>query len=75
MNTTLAIDDDVLAAAKVMAEQQDRSVGQIISGLARQSFRKSSFTGALNGVPLLTPRFHGVPITSEVVNTLRDELP
>jgi len=28
--TTLAIDDDVLAAAKAMAEQQRRSVGDVI---------------------------------------------
>ncbi|TIM95075.1 MAG: CopG family transcriptional regulator, partial [Mesorhizobium sp.] len=27
MRTTLAIDDDVLLAAKAMARQQDRSVG------------------------------------------------
>jgi hypothetical protein len=36
MRTTLAIDDDVLVAAKAMAAQQRRSVGEVISELARR---------------------------------------
>jgi hypothetical protein len=75
MHTTLSIDDDVLAAAKVMAEQQDRSLGEIISDLARRSLRQPAFTGERNGVPLLTQRPHAAPVTLEMVNTLRDELP
>ncbi|TIN58844.1 MAG: CopG family transcriptional regulator, partial [Mesorhizobium sp.] len=39
MRTTLAIDDDVLLAAKAMARQQDRSVGEVISDLVRRSLR------------------------------------
>ena len=34
MRTTLAIDDDVLAAAKHLAEREHRSVGEVISSLA-----------------------------------------
>ncbi|WP_312796359.1 CopG family transcriptional regulator [Tianweitania sp.] len=75
MHTTLTIDDDVLAAAEVMAEQQDRSLGEIISDLARRSLRRPAFTGERNGVPLLTPRPDAVPVTLEMVNDLRDELP
>jgi hypothetical protein len=75
MHTTLAIDDDVLAAAKLMAEQQDRSLGEIISDLARRSLRQPAFTGERNGVPLLTPRPDAVPVTLQMVNDLRDELP
>lgn len=37
MRTTLAINDDVLIVAKAMAAQQRRSLGEVISGLARKS--------------------------------------
>jgi hypothetical protein len=75
MHTTLSIDDDVLAAVKIMAEEQDRSLGEIISDLARRSLRQPAFTVERNGVPLLTPRPGAAPVTLEMVNTLRDELP
>jgi hypothetical protein len=75
MHTTLEIDDDVLAAAQVMAEQQDRSLGEIISDLARRSLRQPAFTGERNGIPLLVADSEAVPVTLERVNTLRNELP
>jgi hypothetical protein len=76
MRTTLAIDDDVLAAAKALAEQQHTSVGQIISALARQALRPSSDRGQTrNGVPLLEVRPDAVPVTLALVNRLRDEMP
>ena len=37
MRTTMTIDDDVLLAAKAMAQRQRTSVGQVITALARQS--------------------------------------
>ena len=33
MRTTLAIDDDVLIAAKAIAQQQRRSIGEVVSAL------------------------------------------
>lgn len=35
MRTTLTIDDDVLLAAKVIAQRQGRSLGEVISDLSR----------------------------------------
>ncbi|CAN7299939.1 CopG family transcriptional regulator [Rhizobium rhizogenes] len=75
MRTTLAIDDDVLAVAKAMAEQQHRSVGDVISDLARRSLNRPQAAKERNGVPLLMPKPGNAPITLEVVNKLRDELP
>jgi HAMP domain-containing protein len=54
MRTTLAIDDDVLAAAKATAEQQTRSVGDVISDLARRQLNRSPPTRERNRIPLLT---------------------
>jgi hypothetical protein len=44
MRTTFAIDDDILAAAKHLAERDRKSVGEVISTLARQGLARSSRT-------------------------------
>jgi hypothetical protein len=75
MRTTLAIDDDVLLAARAMARQQDRSLGDVISELARHSLGRPRPTGARNGIPLLAPQAGSELVTIEIVNALRDELP
>ena len=76
MRTTLAIDDDVLAAAKEMAATERKSVGEVISALARQAMRPSSSGHATrNGVPLLPVRPDAPRVTSELVRQLQEELP
>ena len=76
MRTTLSIDDDVLAAAKTLAAQQHKSVGEVISSLSRQALRPVATRAATrNGIPLLPVRKQSTPVTPELVNQLRDELP
>lgn len=75
MRTTLAIDDDVLAAAKHLAAREQKSVGEVISALARLGLAggASQPQRIRNGIPLLPSRQTGVPVTLELVNQLRDE--
>lgn len=80
MRTTLAIDDDILAAAKHLAEREHKTVGEVMSALARQGLARAArgTRGAptqRNGVPLLPSRRDATPVTMELVNQLRDELP
>jgi len=76
MRTTLSIDDDVLAAAKELAARQGKSVGEVISSLAREALRpKHSTKRTRNGVALLPVRSGSKRVTPELVNQLRDELP
>lgn len=75
MRTTIAIDDDVLLAAKAIAEQQNKPVGQIISDLARRALARPKPAATRNGIPLLKPRPNAPLVTLETVNALRDELP
>ena len=77
MRTTLAIDDDVLAAAKHLAEREHRSIGEVISTLARHGLTRSARGSRTerNGIPLLPSRKSAVPVTLELVNQLRDEQP
>ncbi len=77
MRTTLAIDDDVLAAAKHLAERQRKSVGEVVSDLARQGLTRGTRSArpVRNGVLLLPTRKGSTPVTLELVNQLRDEQP
>jgi len=77
MRTTLAIDDDVLAAAKHLAEREQRTVGEVISSLARQALSPSGRGSRTerNGIPLLPSKKKASPVTLELVNQLRDEQP
>jgi len=75
MRTTLNIDDDVLAAAKALAALQRRSIGGVISALARQALKVASVDPqARNGVPLL-PLRSGIlaVVTPALVKQLHDE--
>ncbi len=75
MRTTLAIDDDVLTAAKGLAERQGKSLGAVISALVRQALRPvTAHAVTRNGVPLLPQRSDAKPVTLALVNQLRDEL-
>jgi hypothetical protein len=77
MRTTLAIDDDILAAARHLAAREQKSVGEVISALARQGLARSSRGSKVerNGIPLLPARKAAAPVSLELVNQLRDEQP
>jgi hypothetical protein len=78
MRTTLSIDDDVLISAKHLAGVQHKTVGEIISMLARQSLHaglapRGPAAVQRNGIPLLVSKLDAAPVTLELVNQLRDE--
>jgi hypothetical protein len=82
MRTTLQLDDDVLAAARVLARQQRTSLGAVSRELARQalvapapgSSAEPQGANHRNGLPLLPWKETGAPVDLELVNNLRDEL-
>lgn len=76
MRTTLDIDDDVLQAAKELAEREGRTAGRVISELARRGLAspapKSKDGPTLRGgVPVLPSR--GEIVTLEKVRRLMDQ--
>jgi hypothetical protein len=75
MRTTLAIGDDILAAAKHLAARERKSAGEVISALARQALARDAnlYPGDRNGLPLLPTNESARPVTLELVNQLRDE--
>jgi len=75
MRTTLAIDDDVLSAAKEIAAMENKPVGEVISSLARRALAPdASKIKTRNGVPLLKVKKGAPRVTSELVHQLREEL-
>ena len=76
MRTTLVIDDDVLAAAKGLAARQSKTIGQVVTELARQALHPADNPRPTrNGITLLPIRADATPVTMEAVNRLRDEMP
>ncbi len=75
MRTTLALDDDVLAAVKERARHERRTAGEVLSDLARQAL-----TGQVAPQPVTSGRhgFHPFPrrgpvVTNELIDRLREE--
>jgi len=73
MRKTLDIDSDVLQAAKELAKKEGKTIGQVLSELARKSLAAGApveFT-MRNGVPVLPPG--GEIITLAHVQKIMDE--
>lgn len=74
MRTTLVIDDDVLAAARELAEHRGVAIGKVISELSRQGIEATKRPIRKHGrVPTFSPRKGARLITTEaVLNALDD---
>jgi hypothetical protein len=74
MRTTLDLDEDILQAAKELAEMRGLSAGKVVSDLVRKALAPPRPARKVrNGVPLLPRRPPGSPIpTMKLVNELRD---
>lgn len=85
MRTTLDIEDDVLFAAKEIARLEKKSLGQVISELARRAFAQSPEHSPRKHArpprvsePLAAYGIHPLPargalVTNELIDRLRDE--
>lgn len=73
MRTTLTLDDDILARARELAEVSGRSVGAVISDMARESLAARARTATRNGIHLLPTTNPAAAVTLEEVNRLRDD--
>jgi hypothetical protein len=76
VRTTLDVDDDILLAAKEIADAHGVTAGKALSDLARKGLASPRRAAKVrNGVPLLPPRPAGSPApTMALVNELRDEM-
>ena len=73
MRTTLRIDDDVLRAAKSVARSTDRTIGEVISELARRGLAPAPQHATEEGFPVFSVSADAGPITPEMVRRALDE--
>ena len=80
MRTTLDIEEDVLAAVKELARQQQRTAGQVLSSLARQALTGGGAAGK-HASGVREPRAfygfesfnaNGMVVTNAHIDDLRD---
>ncbi len=69
----MQIDDDVLEAAKSIARAQDRTVGEIVSELARQGLTPRVSRAKRNGFPVFEVPSETAPITMEMVKQASED--
>lgn len=74
VRTTINIDEDVLAAARSLATAEGRSVGAVLSSLARRGLHRDVARGTgAGGFPVFDVPAAGTPITSEAVRAALDD--
>lgn len=74
MRTTVTIDDDVLRAARQLADSRGQSLGQALSDLARASLTRVESSEYRNGIKLLPVRDGAPGATLEEVKALLNEV-
>jgi hypothetical protein len=73
MQTTLVIEDDVLAAARKLAEAEGKSLGEVISLLARRGLGPLRGETVEEGFPVFSISPDAKPITLEMVQQALEE--
>ena len=78
MRTTLDIADDVLAAAKERARHQRKTVGEVVSELAREALNTPSASAPRAREPRPVHGFRAFPkrggvVTNDMIDKLRDD--
>lgn len=72
MRTTLNLDDDVLIAARELAAGERRSLGAVVSELARRGLTPARVASD-DGLPVIRAAAGAAPITPEMVRRALDE--
>jgi hypothetical protein len=74
MRTTVDLDDDILLAVKDRARRERRSIGKVLSDLARQALTASPpgpRAPSVHGFQPLPRRGH--PVSNALIDQLREE--
>ncbi|MGA2397355.1 MAG: antitoxin [Steroidobacteraceae bacterium] len=74
MRTTLTIDPDILSAARQIADAKSKSIGEVISELARRGLEARAKVTTRQGYPVFPVTTGAPPLTPEDVRRDEDEL-
>lgn len=67
MRTTLKIDDDIYRAARSIAAEHGKTIGDVISALARRGLRPAIPMQSRKGFPVFDVSPEAAPLTPEMV--------
>ncbi len=71
MRTTVDLDEDVLRVAKHLAQEQEQSLGRVLSDLARQGLHPAQRKAVRPGkIPTLSRKPGARPVTAQMVKEL-----
>lgn len=73
MRTTIDIDDDLLNAAKRVADERSVSIDQLICEWMRRGLHSGEKPRLRNGIPVFQVRENSPPVTLEDVQKAEDE--
>jgi hypothetical protein len=73
MRTTLKIDDEILRVARSIASEQNKTIGEVISELARRGLRPSVPSRMRHGFPVFDVSQEAPPLTPEMVRQALEE--
>lgn len=73
MRTTLTIDDDILQAARSIAQSRGIPLGRVVSDLARKGIERADYESERNGLPIFGVRENAPVVTPEQVDSSEDE--
>jgi hypothetical protein len=74
MRTTVNIEDEILAAARVLAAERQVSIGAVLSDLARKGLYQVAINpGRVEGFPVFNVSSASTPLTLERVKKLEDD--
>lgn len=74
MRTTLNLDDDILQSARALAERYEKTLGEVLSELARESLAKRRAAKGVNrnGIPIFKNVPEAPSLNIDSTNALRD---
>jgi hypothetical protein len=73
MRTTLSIDPEILSAARQIAAARSKSIGEVISELARRGLEARGRTGSRHGFPVFKVSIGASPLTLDDVRRDDDD--
>ncbi|HEY0749172.1 MAG TPA: hypothetical protein VGD63_20890 [Steroidobacteraceae bacterium] len=74
MRTTLRLDPDIMSAARQIAAAKSKSIGEVISELARRGLEARSKIGTRQGFPVFQVAKGAAPLTPDDVRRDEDEV-
>jgi hypothetical protein len=74
MRTTLSLDADILSAARQIAAAKSKSIGEVVSELARRGLEARGKVGTRQGFPVFEVTKGAAPLTPDDIRRDGDEV-